>query len=105
MKWLKKIISVLKNPQVILIVFFIVWMLFFDEKNAFFQIENYQILKNINASKQYYKTETEKNFKLIYDLENNPQAIEKYAREHYFMHKPNEDVYLIQKESPAENNE
>ena len=26
----------------------------------------------------------------------NPDSLERYAREHYYMHTPNEDIYLVE---------
>ena len=34
--------------------------------------------------------------KELFDLQNNPAALEKFAREHYMMKKDGEDIYLVE---------
>jgi cell division protein DivIC len=73
-------------------ILFLVWMLFFDNKNAFIQFR---------LSQRIHELKTEmKNYESMYvtikgehkDLTEN---IEKFAREKYYMHKENEEVFII----------
>ena len=43
----------------------------------------------------FYKTEYEKNDRFFRKLMNNKQEKEKYARENYFMKKPNEEIFIL----------
>ena len=45
---------------------------------------------------KYLQAEIEQLKKDKEDIKTNPKAIEKYAREKYFMKKPNEDVFVIE---------
>ncbi len=90
-----KIFNFLKKPYIIIVAFFVIWMLFFDQKNVFIQWENYSHLQKLKKSIRFYQSETQKNYDLIYNLEHNPQFLEKFAREQYYFKKPNEDIYLI----------
>lgn len=90
-----KAFNFLKKPYIIIVTIFLLWMIFFDQKNIFIQWENYSELQQLKKSIKYYQSETQKNYQLIYNLEHNPQFLEKYAREHYYFKKPNEDIYLI----------
>lgn len=93
---MKKIIPIITNKYFLAITFFVVWMLFFDERNYFDQRDERQKLEKLEAKKKYYETEIEKARKELQDLQNNPAALEKYARERYLMKKQGEDIYIIE---------
>ena len=42
-----------------------------------------------------YEDQYERDTKTLLELDSSPKAIEKVARERYFMKKPNEDVYIF----------
>ena len=80
-------------------VFFVVWMLFFEQRDYFQQRDRQDELKKLEVKKQYYVQEIEKTKKELQDLQNNPAALEKFAREHYLMKKDGEDIYIIEDSS------
>jgi cell division protein DivIC len=96
MKILTRIPRILKNKYLLTGAGFLIWMLFFDERDfitTFFRQR--QELKVLEKSEKYYnnqiyttKTELEK-------LKSNPALVEKYAREKYLMKRDNEDLFLI----------
>ena len=70
-------------------------MLFLDNYSYF----DHRILNNeieeLENNKKYYQDEIKKdqeNIKLLKD----PEQIEKYAREKYYMKKDSEDIYIIE---------
>lgn len=90
-KWLK----VLLNRYVLSLLVFGVWMVFFDENNVFKQIEARGELSKLKAEKKYYEDKIkEYNFQLQ-SIDNDPAYVEKYARENYYMSKPDEDVFVV----------
>jgi cell division protein FtsB len=96
---MKKIASIITNKYLLASVFFVVWMLFFDQRD-YFQLKDKQAeLQKLETKKQYYVSEIEKAKKELQDLQNNPAALEKFAREHYLMKKDGEDIYLIEDSS------
>lgn len=96
---MKKIINILTNKYLIAFSFFVVWMLFFDQRDYFQQRDRQAELTKLEAKKQYYVKEIEKTRKELTDLQNNPAALEKFAREHYLMKKDGEDIYIIEDSS------
>ncbi len=73
----------------------LIWILFIDENNVAVVWNNYRKLKDLEVQKKYYqemiiqvKAEREEVF-------GNQKLIEKWAREKYYMRKPNEDVYIM----------
>jgi cell division protein FtsB len=87
---MKKIATILTNKYLVASVFFIVWMLFFDQRDYFQQRERQAELNKLEAKKRYYVEEIEKTRKQLQDLQNNPAALEKFARERYLMKREGE---------------
>lgn len=92
----KKIFSIAINKYLLAITVFAVVMIFLDHNNVFEQYDRQNELKRLQAQKAYYEQEIEKTRKALSDLKSNPDAIEKYAREKYFMKKDNEDIFIIE---------
>ena len=90
-----KTFSFLKNKYVIAVLVFLFLMLFYDRNDIFVQMDRKKELATLGKSKTFYQTEIEKTKKELNDLQNNPHALEKYAREHLFMKRDNEDVFIV----------
>lgn len=95
MKTFRKIFSIISNKYLVALVFFAVIILFTDHNNFFEQWDRKQELKELQTKKEYYQQEIDKTKKQLADLSNNPAALEKYARENFFMKRSNEDVFVI----------
>lgn len=77
------------------------WLLLFDRYDFFSQYETVQELNRLKKEKQYYLTEIEKNQRLLSQLQTNPEALERFARERFLMKKEDEVVFLMmEKENP-----
>ncbi|MFN0276170.1 MAG: FtsB family cell division protein [Chitinophagales bacterium] len=86
-----------RNKFVFTFFIFLAWMLFFDQNNFFVQLNRYTSLHRAQRQKEFYDTETKHLQQQLHQLTSNPAAIEKFAREKYYMKKPNEDVFVIVK--------
>lgn len=95
MKKIAPYISWLKNKYLICILLFGVWMLFLDKNNLFSQKERLAELHKLQSGERHYEDAIAQTRKDLGDLQNNPATLEKYAREHFYMKKDNEDIYLI----------
>ena len=95
MKLLTQIPSWLRNKFFIAFAAFVVWMLFFDERDVFTMGHHRQELRELQQSKKYYTEQINKEKTDLDNLKNNPAVIEKYAREKYYMKRDNEDLFLI----------
>jgi cell division protein FtsB len=93
---LKPIISTLFNLKYTLtVIFFFIWISFFDKNKFSYQWDIYRQIKNLENEKNYYKNEIEKHRLLIHGLSNSPDTMEMIAREVYFMKKENEDIFVL----------
>ena len=83
------------NKYSITLLVFTVWLGFFDENNAIAQFKARRELNKLKDEKQYYTDKVgQYNFQLN-ALDKDPAFVEKYAREHYYMSRENEDVFIV----------
>lgn len=85
----------LKNIYVVILVIFVVWMVFFDTNSLIIHSQYNSEINNLEAEKEYYKKEIEKDQEAI-DKLSREEGIETFAREQYYMKKDNEDIYIIE---------
>lgn len=98
---MKKAASIITNKYLLAFSFFVVWMLFFDNRDYFQLRDRAAELAKLEAKKTYYVKEIEKTKKELDDLQHSPAALEKFAREHYLMKKDGEDIYIIEDSAAA----
>lgn len=96
MKVLKSFIKILKNKYLVALAIFFAWILFFDSRDVFTQLEKRAELNSLLESKRFYEKEISVAKKQLADIQNNAAALEKIAREKYKMKKPNEDLFLVE---------
>ena len=86
------------NPFCIAGVLFIIWMFAIDDNNVFNQYKRHSELSALLEKKDFYVQQIKKTDKQYFELTTNPATQEKFAREHYWMKRDNEDVFVIVKE-------
>lgn len=82
-----------RNKYFLVLAFMAMWMTFFDRHQFFENWGLSQKLQQMEADRDYYIEQIDQVKKDKKDLQQN---IEKYAREHYFMKKSNEDVFIFE---------
>ena len=85
-----------QHKYLITILVFLLIIVFLDE-NSLIQRSKHQ--REINALKteiEKYRKQYEEDTEMLKELEENPEALEKIAREKYFMKKPNEDIFIFE---------
>ncbi|HEY0298561.1 MAG TPA: septum formation initiator family protein [Arachidicoccus sp.] len=90
-----KTLSYLKNKYVIAVLVFLFLMFFYDRNDFFEQMKRKKQLSELQKSKQFYQSEIDQTQKELDNLQDNPATLEKYAREHLFMKRDNEDVFIV----------
>lgn len=91
------LLKYLSNKYVIVLIFFTIWMLFLDNTSYLVHQDLNKQLDELEANKEYYQQEIQRDNKNIKNLKN-PDQVEKYAREKYYMKRDSEDVYVIEYE-------
>ena len=90
--WNNKLI---RNKFLVVLVFFVLWILLFDENSVISQISSKKRLKKLKADKEFYIEKIKLDSIKLEELKNNPKNLERFARENYYMKNKNEDVFVI----------
>jgi cell division protein DivIC len=87
----------LKNKYLLTAAGFMVWMLFFDDRDLVTTyIKQRGELRQLQTSKAYYLEQITSTRQELDKLKTNAATIEQYAREKYLMKRDNEDLFLIE---------
>lgn len=92
------VFKIVGNKFVIAIVLFLTWIIFFDENSIVAHTESKQQLHDLIQQKEYYNERIESDKQKLEDLSAGKEELEKFAREQYYMSKPNEDVFIVVEE-------
>lgn len=84
-----------KIKYLIVILIFVVAMFTSREHNIQMRIQNAITIRELKQEIEYYKAKTRQNQRRLQELQSDKEDLEKFARERYRMHAPNEDVYVI----------
>lgn len=94
----KEIISFIKKYKIQLgiLLFFVIYMSFFDEYNWFRMNRDKEKLENLQEERAYLLKKIEEDRTQLKTLQTDSEALEKFAREQYLLKKSNEEVFIIQ---------
>lgn len=67
-----------------------------EEHNAFQSMENARTIKRLEKELTFYRKKSAENKKRLEQLKADKEQIEKFARERYRMHAPDEDVFVVE---------
>ena len=85
-----------KHKYLITIVAFLVIIVFLDENSLIQRAKHQQEINTLNSEIEKYRKQYEEDTEKLKELTNNPEAMEKIAREKYLMKKPNEDIFIFE---------
>ncbi len=94
----RKIPKIFKNFYFISLLVFILWIAFFDSNDLITQYNRVERLEKLEAEKVYYEAEIKKIEREQKALATDSQAIERFAREKFFLKKPKEEVFVIEEQ-------
>ena len=98
----QKLPAPLRNKYLITFIVFLVWIFFIDKFDIITQIKMNKEFKQLKQQQEFYKEEIEKDSTEIYNLNNNPEEQERFARERFLMKKENEDLFIIREKKENE---
>jgi len=84
-----------KNKYILTVLFFLTWMMFFDNNNWFYlnKLTDEAHLKQ--SEKSWYKNEIKESERKLTELTSDLKPLEKFGREKYYMKRSNEDVFVF----------
>ena len=68
---------------------------FLDDNSVWGHLKNLRQIQEMTEEREKYNAEFERCQAQIKELEKNPKAMEKIARERYFMKADNEDIFIL----------
>jgi cell division protein FtsB len=98
----KKWFSILTNVYVLVLTAFVIWMVFFDTNSLLIHLELKKEIKKLEKQQEFLEEEIAKDKKIIKRL-SDPEELEKFAREQYYLKKKDEEIYLIEYEDSLKN--
>ena len=93
----KRWFSILTNIYILILTVFVVWMIFFDTNSLLIHIELKKEINKLEKQKEFLQEEIEKDKEVIERL-SDPEELEKFAREQYYLKKKDEEIYIIEYE-------
>lgn len=75
--------------------FFVVWIIFFDQNNLIDRFQSIQKNRSLENEKTYYQEKIEDDKRKLNELRTDRENLEKFAREQYYMKKDNEDIFVL----------
>lgn len=85
-----------RHKYLITILAFLLIIVFLDENNLMQRAKYRQEIATLKSEIEKYRIRYEEDTRMLKELMENPEALEKIAREKYFMKKPNEDIFIIE---------
>ncbi len=90
-----------RNIFILSTLLFVVWIVFFDRNNLLDSTALDQRIEELEQERTYYLEKIRQDSAVIAGLKDSA-FLERYAREHFLMHRPGEEVYLIDEAPLAE---
>ena len=93
----KRWFKVFTNMYILVLSVFVIWMVFFDTNSLLIHLELRKEIKKLEKQQEFLKNEISKDKKVLEKL-SDPEELEKFAREQYYLKKKDEEIYLIEYE-------
>lgn len=87
-----------KHKYLVVFLFFGIIVGFADSNSFWFRYKRLQEIAALKAEVQTYKNRFNEDSRQVEQLENNPEAVKRVAREQYLMKYDNEDVFVFMNE-------
>ncbi len=98
----KKWFGIATNMYILVLTLFVIWMAFFDTNSLFIHLELKGEIDKLEQQKEFLEKEIAKDRKELKKL-STEEALEKFAREEYYMKKDNEEIFLIEHADSTKN--
>ena len=85
-----------RHKYLITVLAFLVIIVFLDENSLIQRAQHRQEINDLRTEIEKYRKQYEDDTERLKELTTNPEALEKIAREKYFMKKPNEDIFIFE---------
>jgi cell division protein FtsB len=91
----KRLPTFLKNRYILVVLFFLLYITFFDAHDLISQIGIRWKIHNIEEQMDFLNKDTQQAKDQIIELTTDSASLEKFAREEYRMKRENEEIFVI----------
>ncbi|GBU07495.1 hypothetical protein AwDysgo_08260 [Bacteroidales bacterium] len=98
---IKKLQSILNrysmpvNKYVMATIVFVMLTFFIGDSTLYIRFINDSKINDLKNEIEYFKKSRDENIQKLEDLQSDNESLERFAREQFFMTKPNEDLFII----------
>ena len=90
-----KFFKIVTNLYILISVVFFIWIFFIDSNSILVNIKLNKEINELKERKDILENQIQIDKKIISNLQN-PDSLEKYAREKLYMKKENEEIFIIE---------
>ena len=90
-----KFFKIVSNLYILISVVFFIWIFFIDSNSILVNIKLNKEISELKERKNILENQIQMDQKIISNLQN-PDSLEKYAREKLYMKKENEEIFIIE---------
>ena len=90
-----KFFKIVSNLYILISVVFFIWIFFIDSNSILVNIKLNKEISELKERKVILENQIQMDKKIISNLQN-PDSLEKYAREKLYMKKENEEIFIIE---------
>tara|TARA_B100001939_G_C16811612_1_gene560264 strand:- start:369 stop:680 length:312 start_codon:yes stop_codon:yes gene_type:complete len=90
-----KFFKIVSNLYILISVVFFIWIFFIDSNSILVNIKLNKEIRELKERKDILENQIQMDKKIISNLQN-PDSLEKYAREKLYMKKENEEIFIIE---------
>ena len=90
-----KFFKIVSNVYILISVVFFIWIFFIDSNSILVNIKLNKEIRELKERKDILENQIQMDKKIISNLQN-PDSLEKYAREKLYMKKENEEIFIIE---------
>lgn len=95
--------TISKNKLIFTITLFFVWIVLFDSNSWIDRRRLKKERDKLKNEKEFYLEKIRQDSTSLEELRTNPENLEKFARENFFMKKDNEEIFVIVEEEQLSN--
>ena len=93
--WKSDLLLILQNRYFITALFGLIWVSFISDIDLFYLARSQKELNQVHREAEHFELEISRVERQLLELSSDPALLEKFARERYFMKRPNEDIFRI----------
>ena len=85
----------LLNKYLVVLTLFTVFVTFFDNHSLLQRWKSYRRIHLMESELEYYQNEIVNTKRKMKELQSDKESLEKFAREHYYMKRTKEDIFIV----------